>query len=136
MKPLSDKDVEYHREYSKQYYIKKQLGELSHAPRQQAGRKKLPYYDHCKNRSLYDLLPIEGGIVQRVCQACGQGDLYVGPEGLKQTTASPTMTREEAIQWLRAIVDTCGEEHIPPDAIPPDVLEALQYYGFVEPINN
>ncbi|MDQ3829778.1 MAG: hypothetical protein M3361_10835 [Candidatus Tectomicrobia bacterium] len=77
MKPLSDKDVEYHREYSKQYYIKKQLGEIGTVPRRQAQQNKLPYCFHCKTRAWYDVVPAEGGLLQRVCRNCGQGDLYV-----------------------------------------------------------
>ena len=80
MKPVSDKDVEYHREYSKQHYIKKQLGEIGHAPLQQAQEERLPYCWHCKHRSLFDVLPVEDGIVQHVCRRCGQGDLFVDSE--------------------------------------------------------
>jgi hypothetical protein len=77
MKTVSDKDVEYHREYGKQYYIRKQLGEIGTVPWRQARGNKLPYCFHCKTRSVYDLLPAEGGLLQRVCRNCGQGDLYV-----------------------------------------------------------
>ena len=77
MKPLSDKDVEYHREYSKQHYIKQQLGEISTVPWRHARQNKLPYCFHCKTRALYDFVPAEGGLLRRICQNCGQGDLYI-----------------------------------------------------------
>jgi hypothetical protein len=77
MKTVSAKDIEYRREYAKQYYIRKQLGEISTAPPQQRRPKKPPYCHYCKTRSLYDLLPAEDGLLQRVCRNCGQGDLYI-----------------------------------------------------------
>ena len=73
MKIASDKDVEYHREYSKQYYIKKQLGEIGTVPR----LNKLPYCSYCKTRAGYDVVPAEDGLLRRICQNCGQGDLYI-----------------------------------------------------------
>jgi hypothetical protein len=77
MKALSDKDIEYRRGYGKQYYIRKQLGEIGAVHWRQARRNKLPYCRYCKSRSLYDLLPADGGLLRRICRNCGQSDLYV-----------------------------------------------------------
>jgi hypothetical protein len=78
MKTLSDKDVEYKREYGKQYYIKKQLEEISAAPRQQVRGNALPYCQYCKSRTEQIFIPAEDGLFRKVCQTCGKGDLYVG----------------------------------------------------------
>jgi hypothetical protein len=77
MKPVSDKDVEYRREYGKQYYIRKQLGEIGTVPLRQARQNKLPYCFHCKTRAWYDFVPAEDGLLRRICQNCGQDDLDV-----------------------------------------------------------
>lgn len=48
----------------------------------------------------------------------------------------PKMSIQEAVDWLDAIYKKFGRDNIPVDAIPPDVLEALQLYGLAKTRTN